>query len=227
MTHLLEPLISTISGHVGAASTMGLMPTPERLLDSLGSFATLGLIAIIFAESGLLLGFFLPGDSLLFTAGLFAAKGDLNLAVILLGCFIAAVAGDQVGYLFGKRVGPSLFGRPDSKIFKQKYVAQADAFFQRHGSKTIVLARFVPIVRTFAPILAGVGKMRYRQFVVYNLVGGFVWSFGVILLGYWLGNVAWVKDNIELVLIGIVLISVIPALFEILRHRNEAPTPPA
>ncbi len=206
---------------------MGLMPTPERLLDSLGSFATLGLIAIIFAESGLLLGFFLPGDSLLFTAGLFAAKGDLNLAVILLGCFIAAVAGDQVGYLFGKRVGPSLFGRPDSKIFKQKYVAQADAFFQRHGSKTIVLARFVPIVRTFAPILAGVGKMRYRQFVVYNLVGGFVWSFGVILLGYWLGNVAWVKDNIELVLIGIVLISVIPALFEILRHRNEAPTPPA
>ena len=206
---------------------MGLMPTPERLLDSLGSFATLGLIAIIFAESGLLLGFFLPGDSLLFTAGLFAAKGDLNLAVILLGCFIAAVAGDQVGYLFGKRVGPSLFGRPDSKIFKQKYVAQADAFFQRHGSKTIVLARFVPIVRTFAPILAGVGKMRYRQFIVYNLVGGFVWSFGVILLGYWLGNVAWVKDNIELVLIGIVLISVIPALFEILRHRNEAPTPPA
>jgi len=227
MTNLLEPLISTISGHVGAASTMGLMPTPERLLDSLGSFATLGLIAIIFAESGLLLGFFLPGDSLLFTAGLFAAKGDLNLAVILLGCFIAAVAGDQVGYLFGKRVGPSLFGRPDSKIFKQKYVAQADAFFQRHGSKTIVLARFVPIVRTFAPILAGVGKMRYRQFVVYNLVGGFVWSFGVILLGYWLGNVAWVKDNIEIVLIGIVLISVIPALIEILRHRNEAPTPPA
>ena len=206
---------------------MGLMPTPERLLDSLGSFATLGLIAIIFAESGLLLGFFLPGDSLLFTAGLFAAKGDLNLAVILLGCFIAAVAGDQVGYLFGKRVGPSLFGRPDSKIFKQKYVAQADAFFQRHGSKTIVLARFVPVVRTFAPILAGVGKMRYRQFVVYNLVGGFVWSFGVILLGYWLGNVAWVKDNIEIVLIGIVLISVIPALIEILRHRNEAPTPPA
>jgi membrane-associated protein len=203
------------------------MPTPESLLDTLGSFATLGLIAIIFAESGILLGFFLPGDSLLFTAGLFAAKGDLNLAVILLGCFIAAVAGDQVGYLFGKRVGPSLFGRPDSKIFKQKYVAQADAFFQRHGAKTIVLARFVPIVRTFAPILAGVGKMRYRQFVIYNVAGGFVWSFGVILLGYWLGNVAWVKDNIEIVLIGIVLISVIPALIEILRHRNEAPTPPA
>lgn len=226
MTNLLEPLISPIASHIGAASTLGLMPTPESLLDALGSFATLGLIAIIFAESGILLGFFLPGDSLLFTAGLFAAKGDLNLAVILLGCFIAAVAGDQVGYLFGKRVGPSLFGRPDSKIFKQKYVAQADAFFQRHGAKTIVLARFVPIVRTFAPILAGVGKMRYRQFVIYNVAGGFVWSFGVILLGYWLGNVAWVKDNIEIVLIGIVLISVIPALIEILRHRNEEAAPP-
>jgi membrane-associated protein len=220
MTHLLEPLISSLGHYLGPASTLGLMPTPEGLLNSLGSFATIGLIAIIFAESGILLGFFLPGDSLLFTAGLFAAKGDLNLAVILLGCFIAAVAGDQVGYLFGKRVGPALFGRPDSKIFKQKYVSQADAFFQRHGAKTIVLARFVPIVRTFAPILAGVGKMRYRQFVIYNLMGGFVWSFGVILLGYWLGNVGWVKDNIEIVLIGIVLISVIPALIEILRHRN-------
>lgn len=226
MTNLLEPLISSLANHLGAASTLGLMPTPEGLLNSLGSFATIGLIAIVFAESGLLLGFFLPGDSLLFTAGLFAAKGDLNLAWILLGCFLAAVAGDQVGYLFGKRVGPSLFGRPDSKIFKQKYVAQADAFFQRHGAKTIVLARFVPIIRTFAPILAGVGRMRYRQFVIYNVVGGFVWSFGVILLGYWLGNVAWVKDNIEIVLIGIVLISVIPALIEILRHRNEEAAPP-
>ncbi len=227
MTNLLEPLISSLSTYLGSASSLGVGLSPESLLDALGPFATLGLIAIIFAESGILLGFFLPGDSLLFTAGLFAAKGDLNLAVILVGCFIAAVVGDQVGYLFGRRVGPALFGRPDSKIFKQKYVAQADAFFQRHGAKTIVLARFVPIVRTFAPILAGVGKMPYRQFVIYNVGGGFVWSFGVILLGYWLGNVAWVKDNIEIVLIGVVLISVVPALIEILRHRNAAPTPPA
>lgn len=224
MTNLLEPLISSLSTYLGSASSLGVGLSPESLLASLGAFATLGLIAIIFAETGILLGFFLPGDSLLFTAGLFAARGDLNLAAILVGCFIAAVAGDQVGYLFGKRVGPALFGRPDSRVFKQKYVAQADAFFQRHGPKTIVLARFVPIVRTFAPVLAGVGKMRYRQFVVYNIVGGFVWTFGLILLGHSLGNVAWVKDNIEIVIIGIVLLSIVPAVLEVLRHRNSEST---
>ena len=129
---------------------------PQELLRS---FGTIGLFLIIFAESGLLIGFFLPGDSLLFTAGLFAAKGDLNIVVILIGTFVAAVVGDQVGYLFGKRVGPAIFRRPNSKIFKQSYVERADEFFDRHGAKTILLARFVPIVRTFAPILAGVGKM--------------------------------------------------------------------
>ena len=211
----------------GPAWMLGSVLSPEGLLKALGSFATVGLIAIVFAESGLLIGFFLPGDSLLFTAGLVCAGGleqvHLNLAVILVGCFVAAVAGDQVGYAFGKRVGPALFNRPDSRIFKQQYVAQADAFFERHGSRAIVLARFVPVVRTFTPILAGVGKMRYRHFVTYNVIGGFLWAVGVIMLGYWLGNVQVVKDHIELFLIGIVLISVVPVAIEYLRHRRAAP----
>ena len=185
--------LATLLDPTGPAWMLGSVLSPEGLLKALGSFATIGLIAIVFAESGLLIGFFLPGDSLLFTAGLVCAGGleqvHLNLAVILVGCFVAAVAGDQVGYAFGKRVGPGLFNRPDSRIFKQQYVAQADAFFERHGSRAIVLARFVPVVRTFTPILAGVGKMRYRQFVTYNVIGGFVWAVGVIMLGYWLGNV--------------------------------------
>lgn len=220
MSSLLAPLLSSLVTQLHAASALGLLITPEGIFNYFGPFATIALIAIIFAETGIALGFFLPGDSLLFTAGLFAAQGELNLAVILVGCFIAAVVGDQVGYLFGKRVGPALFGRPDSRIFKQKYVTQADRFFQRHGPKTIVLARFVPIVRTFAPIVAGVGKMKYRQFVTYNIGGGFAWTFGFILLGYSLGNVDWVKNNLEPVVLVIVLISVIPAVIEVLRHRS-------
>jgi len=193
--------------------------------DLIHSFGTIGLFAVIFAESGLLVGFFLPGDSLLFTAGLFASKGDLNLAVILVGCFIAAVAGDQVGYAFGKKVGPSIFRRPNSRLFRQEYVERANRFFEEHGAKTILMARFVPIVRTFAPILAGVGTMRYRTFFAYNVVGGFLWAVGVTLLGYFLGNEIG-ADNIDkylLPLIGvIILLSLIPPLLEYRRHRRRS-----
>ncbi len=198
---------------------------PQGILNFFGAFAVIALFLIIFAESGLLIGFFLPGDSLLFVAGLLAHPGKEQLAplwVILLGCFVAAVLGDQVGYLFGKKVGPSLFKRPDSRIFKQAYIGQAQDFFDKHGSKTIVLARFVPIVRTFAPIVAGVGKMRYRTFLVFNLVGALLWAIGVTLLGYFVGNVSWVKDNIELAAIGIVVLSLIPAAIEIFRARRHA-----
>lgn len=195
---------------------------PQELLRS---FGTIGLFLIIFAESGLLIGFFLPGDSLLFTAGLFAAKGDLNIVVILIGTFVAAVVGDQVGYLFGKRVGPAIFRRPNSKIFKQSYVERADEFFDRHGAKTILLARFVPIVRTFAPILAGVGKMQYRTFLAFNVIGGFLWAVGVTSLGFFLGDLIG-ADNIDRYLLPIILviivISVSPAVFEIVRHRRRA-----
>ncbi len=195
---------------------------PQHLLRS---FGTIGLFAIIFAESGLLIGFFLPGDSLLFTAGLFAANGDLNLAVILVGCFLAAVIGDQVGYIFGKKVGPSIFNRPNSKLFKQEYVERADEFFEKHGAKTIVLARFVPVVRTFAPILAGVGKMQYRTFLAYNLLGGLLWAVGVTLLGFFLGKQIG-PENIDKYLLPIIaiiiVVSITPAVFEVVRHRRKA-----
>lgn len=189
--------------------------------DLLVTFGTIGLFLIVFAESGLFFGFFLPGDSLLFTAGLFAAQGTLNLPLILVGCFVAAVAGDQVGYVFGQRVGPALFKRPDSRLFKQEYVERARAFFEKHGPKTIVLARFVPIVRTFAPILAGVGRMQYRTFVSYNLIGGFLWAIGVTLLGYWLGNLIPDIDAYLLPIIALIIaLSFVPIGLEWLKRRR-------
>src|SRR5688572_16535339 len=196
---------------------------PGDLESTLQTIGLIGLFAIVFAESGLFFGFFLPGDSLLFTAGLLSSQGHLApLPVILVSCFLAAVAGDQVGYMFGARVGPSLFRRPDSKIFKQEYVEKARAYFERHGSKTIVLARFVPIVRTFAPILAGVGEMQYRTFVTFNLIGGLLWAVGVTSLGYVLGETApWVEDYLLLVIAVIILLSVLPVVIEVLRSRRS------
>ena len=191
---------------------------PQKLLVAVG---TIGLLAVIFAESGLLVGFFLPGDSLLFTAGLFASQGKLHLAVILLGCFVAAVAGDQVGYAFGNRVGPALFRRPDSRFFKQSHVEKAQGYFDRYGAKTIVLARFVPIVRTFAPIVAGVGSMRYRTFLTFNVLGGLLWTQSVLLLGYFLGEVDWIHQHLELAILGIVALSIVPIVIEALRSRSE------
>lgn len=194
---------------------------PQQLIRS---FGTIGLILIIFAESGLLIGFFLPGDSLLFTAGLFASQGKLNLAVILVGCFLAAVIGDQVGYAFGKRVGPSIFQRPNSRLFKQEHVERANEFFEEHGAKTILMARFVPVVRTFAPILAGVGTMRYRTFLIYNIAGGMLWAVGVTLLGYFLGD-AIGADNIDKYLLPIIaviiILSLIPPFLEYRKHKRK------
>ena len=196
--------------------------SPEKLIET---FGTIGLFVIIFAESGLLIGFFLPGDSLLFTAGLLASQGKfgLSLPVLLIGCFIAAVAGDQVGYMFGQKAGPALFRRENSRIFKQQYVHRANEFFERHGKKTIVIARFVPIVRTFAPILAGVGNMRYRSFVMYNIIGALLWAVGVTTAGYVLGDTIPDIDKYLLPIIGvIILLSVLPPAIEILRHRRRA-----
>lgn len=194
---------------------------PKHLIET---FSYIGLFAIIFAESGLLFGFFLPGDSLLFTAGLFAAKGELDLPIILVGCFIAAVTGDQVGYAFGKNVGPKLFRRPDSRFFKKEYVEKAQSYFDRYGVKTIVLARFIPIVRTFAPIVAGVSHMHYRTFVTFNIIGGLLWAVGVTLVGYSLGEV--IGEDIDTYLLpiiaGIILLSVTPPAIEILRERRKA-----
>ena len=184
------------------------------------------LAAIVFAESGLLIGFFLPGDSLLFLAGFFTAKDGNDylpsLPITALVVFVAAVLGDQVGYLFGRKVGPSLFDRPQSRFFKPAHVEKAHAFLEKHGSKTIVLARFVPVVRTFAPIVAGVGRMKYRTFITFNLIGGFVWGVGVTTLGHFLGTIDVVKNNIEVASLLIVAISILPVMIEVLRHRREA-----
>jgi membrane-associated protein len=191
----------------------------ERLIETVG---TLGLFAIVFAESGLLIGFFLPGDSLLFTAGLLASQGKLNLPVILVGCFVAAVAGDQAGYLFGKRVGPALFKRPESRFFKHENVAKAQAYFDKYGAKTIVVARFVPVVRTFAPIVAGVGTMEYRTFLRFNVLGGLLWGVGVTSLGYVLGDTVPDIDKYLLPVIAlIVALSVLPVVLEVRKARRQ------
>jgi membrane-associated protein len=189
--------------------------------DLISTFGTIGLIAVIFAESGLLIGFFLPGDSLLFTAGLLASQGKLNLGVILVGCCLAAVVGDQVGYQFGSRVGPALFRRRDSRLFKQEYVEKAQGYFDRYGNRTIVLARFVPIVRTFAPIVAGIGTMKWRTFAVFNLIGGVAWAAGVILAGQILGDTVPSIDKYLLPAIAvIVVLSLIPVMLEVRRARR-------
>ncbi len=193
---------------------------PRHLIET---FGTLGILAVVFAESGILAGFFLPGDSLLFTAGLLASQGDLNIGVLLVGCPLAAVLGDQVGYLFGRRVGPALFRKPDSRIFHQRNVDVAREYFAAHGSKTIVLARFVPIVRTFAPVIAGVAQMPYRTFVTFNVVGGVLWGLGVTLAGYLLGEVIPEGDRyIYPIIAVIVAVSFVPVIREALRHRREA-----
>jgi membrane-associated protein len=198
---------------------------PENLIETVG---LIGIFAIVFAESGLLIGFFLPGDSLLFTAGFLASAPSsvdealhLPLGWLLIGCVVAAIAGDQVGYVFGRRVGPALFNRPDSRLFKQENVEKAHEFFEKYGAKTIVLARFVPIVRTFAPIVAGVSQMQYRTFVMFNVVGGLLWALGVTILGYFLGQVDFVEQNLEVAILAVVAISLLPIAREIWMARRE------
>jgi len=195
---------------------------PQWLIST---FGLIGILAIVFAESGLLIGFFLPGDSLLFTTGLLLSGGRYLTQPLWLMCLlvsIAAVAGDQFGYLFGRRFGPSLFRRPDSRLFKQENLTRARAFFARYGARSIVLARFVPIVRTFTPIVAGASRMHYRTFLLFNVVGGTLWGCGVTVLGYFLGQVPFIRSNIELILIGIVVLSVLPIGIELLRGRRRA-----
>jgi membrane-associated protein len=199
----------------------------ETLLAKGGLFVYTGLIFIVFAETGLAVGFFLPGDSLLVVAGLFAAAGRLNLAILVGTLFVAAVAGDAVGYLTGARLGPRLFKRQKSLLFRPSHLRKAHAFYEKYGGKTIIIARFVPIVRTFAPIVAGAANMPYRRFVVFNVVGGLLWVASMILAGYFLGGLLKSKfginleDNIEWVVIIVVLLSLLPAIIEYLKSRRE------
>ena len=194
----------------------------ESLLSN-GGLLMLG--AIVFAESGLLIGFFLPGDSLLFIAGFLASDAGGNvlppLPWVLLVAASMAIIGDQVGYVIGRRIGPALFDRPKSRLFDPAHVVKAHDFFDKYGPRTIVLARFVPIVRTFAPVVAGVSGMDYRTFVRFNIVGGMLWGVGVPLLGFFLGQIEFVKHNIEAAILVIVAISVLPVIIEFVKHRRN------
>ncbi|MET0134236.1 MAG: VTT domain-containing protein [Kibdelosporangium sp.] len=205
---------------------MSIMPQwldAEYLLSGLGGFMLVGLCLIVFAECGLLVGFFLPGDSLLFMAGLFVSKGLITeplwfVAALLTVC---AFIGNATGYWIGRWVGPRLFSKPDSKLFKQEYVEKTHGFFEKYGPRAIVLARFVPIVRTFITAIAGVGKMDPKKFFTYSAIGGVFWAAGIVVLGYFLGQIQFVRDNIELMIILIVLLSVVPIIIEVLKARRE------
>ncbi len=197
---------------------------PENILNWLGPLALIGVTFIIFAETGLLIGFFLPGDSLLFITGLFIAQGFIDTP-IWLACLILAVAaivGNATGYWIGYKAGPKLFNKPDSRFFRKEYVDKTHEFFERYGPRAIVLARFVPIVRTFITAMAGVGRMDFRVYMIYSAIGGVLWAAGVTYLGYLLGNVTFVKNNIEIILLAVVGISVLPIVYEYIKHKREA-----
>jgi membrane-associated protein len=202
--------------------TTGLV-TGRYSLDDLvrwGGYAVL--IAIVFTETGLLIGFFLPGDSLLITAGLVAAAGHLNIWWLNLLLILAAILGDSVGYAIGRRLGPRLFTRPQSLLFNPRHVERTRAFYARHGAKTIVIARFVPIVRTFAPVVAGVGQMEYRRFVVYNVAGGIGWVTSMTWAGYLLGQaIPNIGDHIHIVVGIVILLSLVPIFIELIRERRR------
>lgn len=205
-----------------STQTLALGPSwlnADELISSFGSYALIGIVLVIFIETGLLFPL-LPGDSLLFTAGALVAQGTLHFPLWLLCVllFLAAFLGDQNAYWIGRRSGPKLFNRPDSKFFKKKHLDQTAEFFDRHGGKAIILARFVPFVRTYSAVSAGMGRMHYRTFVIYDAVGAFLWAVGVTLLGYWLGNITFVKDNIELLLLLVVAVSVLPVAIELARR---------
>ena len=190
-----------------------------HLIETIGY---LGLFALIFAESGLLIGFFLPGDSVLFTAGFLASQGIFSLPILLVTCFIAAVLGDSVGYTFGRRVGKRLFHREDSVLFHKKNVVKAQRFYEKYGAKTIVIARFMPVVRTFAPIVAGIGDMKYQTFLTFNIIGGILWSIGLNLAGFYLGRVIPNVDKYLLPIVAvIILLSVTPGLMHLFKDRES------
>ena len=190
----------------------------DTLLPAIGY---LGIFAIIFAESGLLIGFFLPGDSLLFTAGFLASQNIFDIKVLTFLCFIAAVTGDSVGYAIGHKLGRRLFRRKDSFFFHPDHLLKAEKFYEKHGKKTIVLARFLPVIRTFAPVVAGIGNMKYRTFFAYNIIGGFLWAVLLPLAGYYLGKTIPDVDKYLLPIIGLIIVlSVLPQAISILRNEQ-------
>jgi membrane-associated protein len=196
----------------------------DILIDPLTIIKTLGLLGvvlIVFAESGVFFGFFFPGDSLLFTAGFLASQDLISIWWLLILCFIAAVTGDTVGYIFGKKVGPAIFNKEDSVFFHKKHIERARDFYEKYGKKTIIFARFIPIVRTFAPIVAGVASMKYRTFIAYNIIGGFIWTWGMLGMGYILGSLIPNADKyLTPIILVIIFISFIPAIIEYYKNKK-------
>jgi membrane-associated protein len=192
----------------------------DQIIQSFGVWTYLILFAVIFAETGLVVTPFLPGDSLLFAAGTFAALGSLNVVVLWVVMFAAAILGDTVNYWVGNKIGPRVFEQ-DYRFLKREYLEQTQEFYRKHGGKTIILARFVPIVRTFAPFVAGVGTMNYTRFLSFNVIGAFMWTALFVFLGYFFGNIPFVKANFELAIVGIIAISVLPMIYEWLKHRSN------
>ncbi|MFI0465490.1 DedA family protein [Saccharopolyspora sp. 5N102] len=196
---------------------------PEHIIQSMGPFALIGVCLIIFAECGLLIGFFLPGDSLLFVTGLFVATGAIDTPIWLVCVLLAVCAfvGNVTGYWIGRKVGPSMFNKPDSKLFKKEHVDKTHEFFEKYGARAIILARFVPIVRTFITAVAGVAQMDQKKFFSYSAFGGIAWTVSMTVLGFFLGNIPWIRNNLEAMAILIVLISVVPIIIEYLKSRRE------
>ena len=189
------------------------------IVEWFGPWAIVGVMLVIFAETGLLVGFFLPGDSLLFTLGMFVGTGAVGVHIWVAAplVWLAAIIGNQTGYAIGRKAGPAIFNRPDSRLFKKEYVDRTAAFFERHGGKAVTLAQFVPIVRTFTPVMAGVGTMHYRHFFVFNAIGATLWAFAITWLGYFLGSIAWIQKNIDTMILAIVFVSILPMLISALR----------
>ena len=203
------------------------LTNPDRLVHLLATLLSgwLGyavLFGIVFSETGLLLGFFLPGDSLLFTVGVVAGAGQLNIVKVNAALMMAAVLGDSTGYLLGRQTGPHIFSRPDSRLFKQEYVTRTKAFYERYGGKTIIFARFVPIIRTFAAFVAGVGQMPYLRFLPFSVCGGVGWVFVMTMLGYVLGNVRFVHEHFDAVILAIIFISLLPTVMTAVKERRRA-----
>lgn len=194
---------------------------PEGLQALILMGGYLVLIAIVFAETGLLVGFFLPGDSLLFMAGFVAGLGYLDLTMLNIFLSLAAIVGDSTGYWIGNRAGHALYTREDSLFFKKAHLLKAKAFYEKHGGKTIVLARFVPIIRTFAPVVAGIAEMEYKRFLFFNIFGGIGWVFSMTMLGYQLGSITWVRNNLEKAVAAVVFLSVLPIIIEYWKGRRS------
>ena len=215
----MRPVLRGIFGVLGI--------DPKQILDSVRPAGELVLMAIVFAETGLLVGFFLPGDSLLIIAGVLASQGNLDLALAVPACFIGAFAGSEVGYIIGQRLGPRLFTKQESRFFKQEYVERTHQFFDRHGPRTIVLSRFVPIVRTFTPVMAGVASMRRRVYTTYNLIGALLWAVGLVMLGWVIGDSLGTVDDVKLlpIVAVVVIVSFIPVIIEWRRARRRHDEP--